>query len=309
MATSFSFDDLEIQPPPPPLLYKYLSPDRVENVLAGKTVRFTPLMGTNDSFEVRKTFDQFAGPKFQHMLAEQMDAVTTEESIERLVIQQLRENGLDASNPKLVIELLRHQSGGDFLATIRDAMQQMVETTMIPMFNSSDSAMELLEKFASGMLCFSLSERPDVPPMWAHYAADHSGFVVAFKTNNSFFITRSDGSKNRLLKVKYFDGKISEPLDDPYAAFISKTADWSYEREWRLYSKAAQSDMIFEREGDPIHLFKFPSTAIERVIVGSKTSRETISQLRSIIANTYFGVGLFRAEADRSSHSYIEIPI
>ena len=65
--------------------------------------------------------------------------------------------------------------------------------------------------------------------MWGHHANNHRGFVVAFDTSHRWFSTRKDGQKNRLQRVKYFDGKLDEPLNDIQAAFISKLTDWSDE--------------------------------------------------------------------------------
>ncbi|MFV0513593.1 MAG: hypothetical protein ACK5MY_08200 [Jhaorihella sp.] len=68
MADTFDPDGFDNPPPPPRYLYKYLSAERVGNVLEGGTVRFTPLMNENDIFEVRSTFETLAGPKFIAML-------------------------------------------------------------------------------------------------------------------------------------------------------------------------------------------------------------------------------------------------
>lgn len=77
MAETFDLDDFDNPPPPPRFLYKYLSAERVGNVLEGGTVRFTPLINTNDTFEVRSTFEKLAGPKFILMLSEQMDTTVS----------------------------------------------------------------------------------------------------------------------------------------------------------------------------------------------------------------------------------------
>lgn len=82
---TFSLDDFDDPPPPPRFLYKYLSAERVGNVLEGGTVRFTPLMNTNDSFEVRATFDKVAGPKFLSMLKGQIDALWSREFAKSLI--------------------------------------------------------------------------------------------------------------------------------------------------------------------------------------------------------------------------------
>ena len=78
MAETFDLDDFDNPPPPPRYLFKNLSAKRVGNVLEGGTVRFTPLMNTNDTFEVRSTFEKLAGPKFIAMLSQRMDTTLSE---------------------------------------------------------------------------------------------------------------------------------------------------------------------------------------------------------------------------------------
>ena len=93
MAETFDLDDFDNPPPPPRYLYKYLSAERVGNVLEGGTVRFTPLMNTNDSFEVRATFDKVAGPKFLSMLKEQIDSLWSRDFAKSLIEELLKARG------------------------------------------------------------------------------------------------------------------------------------------------------------------------------------------------------------------------
>jgi len=305
---TFNLDDFDNPPPPPCFLYKYLSAERVGNVLEGGTVRFTPLLDTNDTFEVRSTFDNLVGPKMLSMLAEQMDNTLSEESVRKRIADMLKENGLGWLSPELVLQLAEQQYGGNFMELLRALMQQAVDTMLVPHFNDPENAKKLLDKLGRDLLCFSLSERMDSPPMWAHYADNNAGFVVAFDTENAWFHQRKNGEKTRLQKVAYFDGKLDEPFENPQAAFISKTTDWAYEREWRLYIENGEADLTVGNADDPIQLLEFPPEAVDRIILGAKTRPEIADRIREAVASRYPDAPVMRAVPNRESHTYDEVP-
>lgn len=305
---SFILDDFDNPPPPPRLLYKYLSAERVGNVLEGGTVRFTPLLDTNDTFEVRSTFDKLAGPKMLSMLAEHMDNALSEESVRKMTANMLKENGFEWLSPDLALRFAEQQHGGNFMGILRAKMQQVVNTMLVPQFNDPGNAKKLLEKLGRNLLCFSLSERMDSSPMWAHYADNNTGFVVAFDTENSWFRQRENGEKTRLQKVAYFDGKLDELLENPRVALVSKTTDWAYEREWRLYIKNGEADLTIGNADEPIHLLKFPPEAVDRIILGPKASPEIADRIRVAVANRYPHAPVMRAVPNRESHTYDEVP-
>lgn len=306
--TSFDLDRFDNPPPPPRYLYKYLSAERVGNVLEGGTVRFTPLLDTNDTFEVRSTFEKLAGPKMLAMLSEQMDSTLSEDSVRKLTADMLIENGLGWLPPDLAIKLAEQHYGENFMGLLRMQMQQAVDRMLVPHFNDPENAKKLLEKFGRDLLCFSLSERMDNPPMWAHYADNNAGFVVAFDTEHAWFRQRKSGKKTRLQKVAYFDGKLEEPLENPQAAFISKTTDWFYEREWRLYIKNGEADLIVGSAEAPIQLLEFPPEVVDRVILGAKARPEVAARIREAVANRYPHATVTRAVPNRDSHTYDEVP-
>lgn len=308
MSEPFDPSDFDNAPPPPRFLYKYLSVERVGNVLEGGTVRFTPLLDTNDTFEVRSTFDKLAGPKMLAMLSEQMDNVLSEKSVRKLTADMLKENGLGFLPPELALRIAEQHYGGNFMVLMRAQMQQAVDKILVPYFNDPENAKKLLEKLGRDLLCFSLSERMDSPPMWAHYADNNAGFVVAFDTEHTWFQQRKNGKMLRLRKVAYFDGKPEEPLENPQAAFISKTTDWAYEREWRLYIKDGEADLTVGSADEPIQLLEFPPGAVNRVILGAKTRPEVKTRISDVVASRYPSVRITRAVPNRQSHTYDEVP-
>ena len=110
MDESLDLDHLGSPPLPPPKLYKYLSPERVENVLEARTFRFSFLMSTNDPFEVRATFRKLIGPKFASLLESQLTDTFIDESIDQLIHEELDDN---------------HPKGYDWLFGILDFRQAL----------------------------------------------------------------------------------------------------------------------------------------------------------------------------------------
>lgn len=83
------------------------------------------------------------------------------------------------------------------------------------------------EKF--GILCFSEDWRS--PALWSHYAAKHQGICLGF-----------DIRRTKAFKVEYKKRRTEEYLDrsqaasemPPEARLKTKSADWEYEKEWRM---------------------------------------------------------------------------
>lgn len=304
MSEAFDLDRFDNPPPPPSILYKYLSPERVGNVLESKTVRFTPLMNTNDSFEVRTTFRKLAGPRFISMLESQMDETSTDELVDELIQEKLSELSIPGIDAAAIRAIFTAQTGQNLTTVLRDEMQGIVNNMFVPYLNSPENAENLLEKFGQDMLCFSLSERFDSSPMWAHYAQDNAGFVISLDTSHEWFSGKTGKRKTRLQKVEYFDGMMDEPLENPQAAFISKTTDWQYEREWRLYSKEADISRIISSPNGKIHLVEFPADLVTEIIVGHKADAQTLDRIVAVAKSEYPHAAILRAQPDRRTHTY-----
>jgi DUF2971 family protein len=167
----------------------------------------------------------------------------------------------------------------------------------------------MLEKIAAKQLLLSLTERADSSPMWAHYAANSEGFVIAFDTASEFFRGGENKERQALHKVKYFDGRVPEIMDDPFSALISKQADWAYEREWRLYVDADRITRVLRVQNDEIHLISFPREAVRRFVLGTRASEGLQSRLHSIMIGSYPLCALTRMHADRATSSLIELPV
>jgi len=146
----------------------------------------------------------------------------------------------------------------EFLATYKEIVQE------IPQYPTS---------------CFSKS--PIISPMWAHYAKNHSGFVLEFDVEE----LKEHFKKISIQDVAYRnkpDEKLASLLARAsvarkfrhaywlqeavlFEAYFSKYTNWSYEQEVRLVDAHNYAENI----GDNKVLF-IPASCVTAVIVGNK---------------------------------------
>jgi hypothetical protein len=116
------------------------------------------------------------------------------------------------------------------------------------------------------------------PVMWAHYADKHAGVALGFEVPDEL-----------LTKIDYTDRKISVPFGPHLPRYglseellnkirMTKTTDWSYEREFRVESALKNKDPI-----TGLHYVDFgPQVALREVISGYRCTWTT-SIIRSML--------------------------
>lgn len=174
---------------------------------------------------------------------------------------------------------------------------------------SEDAGEMFLEMYGRDMLCFSLSESYQIPPMWTHYADGQAGFVIEFSTDHPWFKSKTEPYKSRLHKVTYFDGIVDEILSDPESAFGSKTTHWAYEREWRLYCGMKDIVTTIPFTPDPIYLIDFPPDVVCSIIVGSRATDETITAIHRIATGKYPSALLWKAVPNNRTATFDLAPL
>ena len=299
----FKPEDFKISEPPPPVLYKYMVADRIADVLEGGMVRFTYLLDTNDSFEVRKTFRRFAGPRFNELIMQAALAKMTPEYIDQIIQKMLAEAGIN-----IPISLAREIVKQKYGKSVEELMNSQMHTAVGILSSSFDAAKspeDFLTEIGSILLCFSLSERFDIATMWAHYGGNHTGLVIAFYTDHPWFKSDKDPQNSRLQKIKYLDEQNDELFDDLQAAFSSKATDWSYEREWRINCSAKQIEKTVDLGSEQIHLRSFPPEIVSSVIVGAKASSDTVNRVRDVLKLRYPQAKLQRTTPQRMAGTFV----
>lgn len=137
---------------------------------------------------------------------------------------------------------------------------------------------KLYEALNRGVGILSLTEVPDEPLMWAHYADSHRGMVLGFNEEHSFFNRRRSSNDEFyfLRKVVYADlpGAPSALAVDGNALLVTKGTKWSYEQEWRMLAPLQDASRALDVAGDLVHLFSLPAKALVSVVLGARASAE-----------------------------------
>jgi hypothetical protein len=142
----------------------------------------------------------------------------------------------------------------------------------------------LFDMLGNSLGILSLSEVPINLLMWAHYAANHTGFVIEFDDKHPWFwakLAETDEFRH-LRKVSYLDKPPSPYLTEwkGHDVFCSKLKMWEYEQEWRIIRPLQEAA---KRIGDEIYLFEVPPESIRSVITGIKTPSESATELWKLL--------------------------
>jgi hypothetical protein len=249
-------------------LFKYVNPDRID-VLRAKLIRFTQPTACNDPFEFR--------PIVQGLQDPQATQVTFAEEFDRLLNEKL-----DAASPevRVLFDLLK-----DNIQLLPQLRKQFVDQG-VAMFEAGSRRIKdmMVGGLGNHVGILSLTEDPVSTPMWAHYANNHSGFLIELDSSHAWFSQRAgDNDEFRhIRKVTY----ISQPKS-PYLReldgndiFYTKNIDWAYEKEWRLIRPLQDSD---HKILDEIYLFSLPSEIMKSVVIGLRTAPSTKEAIHNIL--------------------------
>jgi hypothetical protein len=155
------------------------------------------------------------------------------------------------------------------------------------------------------ILC--VSEAPDVPPMWAHYAENHRGAVLHFTRDDAI-----DTPLHVARKVVYRpDPPRLPPLEDWVLSILKekpfdlkelfkeyeyiKQSHWAPEREWRIVS--------YMRPGDTglFSDFPFDPRELRAIFVGVRMPPEDGAIVKALLKHGLEHVQLFKAVEDQKT--------
>jgi hypothetical protein len=246
----------------PVILYKYLPPERVD-VVANGLLRYTQLGAFNDPFDGRP---QLTALGTDEQLRESLALIIPEEnrraygSLSAEVRAQIPFEVFSA----LAISVAKHGTPS-FMEQMRNIVPSFQEWFHLKM----DEYVGVL----------SLSALPDNLLMWSHYSFGHTGFALGFDGQHTYFnskLSESDELRH-IREVLYREERTQAPLSamNGVEMFFVKSAHWVYEREWRILRPLADAEVTKESSPFPIHLFRFPDSALRQIIFGPKMDHAT----------------------------------
>jgi hypothetical protein len=117
--------------------------------------------------------------------------------------------------------------------------------------------------------------------MWAHYAGKHRGLCLEFRRDETIF--------DATFKILYgdiypiFDAAENE-LIRRLRPLISKSADWSYEEEFRIIAQERNTATPHCTLITDNNFFRFPPTFVKSVIVGCQISEPDERKVCELVA-------------------------
>ena len=142
--------------------------------------------------------------------------------------------------------------------------------------------------FAENIGVYCLTERKENILMWSHYANNHKGFCLEFKTDCKFF--------GRAQKIIYsedypnFNFFKSTQKQTAKAMLLTKASDWSYEKEWR----------IVDHE-DGAGLKTYPKNSLTGVILGCRIEEENKKTILEWLSRLGTAVNVHQAKQSKSA--------
>jgi hypothetical protein len=217
------------------ILYKYLSPDRID-VLENLRIRFTQPLYLNDPYETNPVVT---------------GSETTQEQWEKIGRIECERNGMNYDDFKQLED-----------PKVREKL-----------FPDSLQIMKALFNHITGIL--SLSETHDNVLMWSHYCLNHTGFVIQFYCDHPFFKSaQKDYVIDSLSKVDYLFERPTASLENLTMRdwYFAKSNFWSYEKEWRILKTIEKAET--KLSNGEISLFNIPKEVIKCVYIGAACSEE-----------------------------------
>jgi Protein of unknown function (DUF2971) len=272
-------------------LFKYLRPERVD-VLLGRIIGFSKPTRFNDPFDCLPYF---------------VDSGELNPLGARTYFLQAKPEDIGLPRYK---EEVRDHVQRSFAADPSFTLQAIMLVDPIP---KEEHHGGLARNFRSSLAPFmqdsvialSLTENRNSLLMWAHYAADHTGFVIGFDSDHPFFHSAGSNPSNPgfLNRVVYSDDRPSGIVGTLSAekAYLTKSSEWSYEREWRILQHVKNATSVKEVPGGEVYLFAFPSEAVTEVVIGARASLQTKENVRSVMSDkaTWPNAMVFQASVDQ----------
>ena len=298
-------------------LYKYAVRDRID-VLVNGLIRFTQPIAQNDPFEMRPILKQvMSEDTFREEVIKPSDKEIRERVLDEL-IESLYQEAKKAGQKRprksfrgLALSLMEaHQSKfNSFLNEGYAVITEAFKSAEPDILNSlSDTLLNRI-----GML--SLTESPDHPLMWAHYAGANTGIVLAFDSENEYFTTRrsEEDEVSGLHKVTYAEERpeikdFQELFDreDWYTVLCAtKGKHWEYEQEWRMIKLLKEAAKSIPTPTGDIHLFEVPISCITEVILGDRMPLKEQDEVADLLQDPrYSHISLSKIVKDEKSFKF-----
>lgn len=256
------------------ILYKYLTPERID-ILENLKIRFTQPKYFNDPFDSIYNIKTLVS---KEMLQKDFDV---ERVCDEFIVKLGREikKLLTLNKINLTLDDILIREGTNKNEFRKNILRSMQGFYSLLISNNKELKDLFVNQVGNYVGILSLTESPDNIPMWAHYAKVHTGFVLIFRTSNSFFKGNSKIKFQGLLnKIKYSNNRIifDSLVELSMESFFYKRKSWEYEKEWRM---VLPLQFASSKKDPDIYLYDIPPSTISGVILGYKSNPELYQRL------------------------------
>lgn len=278
----------------PPVVYKYLTKEGGVASLRSISVKYSPPDEFNDPFEgMLRNFNQ---SELEELFFLAREAIHTEQAWRKFC-----HSSPFADNEQLFS--LRHDiliGRVDLERVLRLGLNETAEGMTNGFIHDISKRM--------GIACFSA--RKDSILMWSHYAQNHTGIVVGYRS-------RSLGT---LLPIHYRTDRMPLPFGQfkktpnrlaakkwPIELWTSKFSDWQYEQEWRSLSpiEKLQTKKV---KGSVMFLKKLRPQSISEIIMGTRIDDGLKMECFSFV-RSHHQCSLFQARYHKRDYALEFIPV
>jgi hypothetical protein len=255
-------------------LFKYFEPARVD-VIKNGCIRLTQPLDFNDPFEFK--------PVISTVATQDEFKDTFEQNIDKQIEEKLS---------KIPTALAKQISKKELEATIRQLLIENQDKIDSHLINAARQVSNIYHEKSNeliGVLC--LTEKKDNLLMWSHYADSHKGFCIKFNTSHKFFNKKRTENDEfyHLREVVYLEKRPNKTMSNMSGVdlLLQKSNIWAYEKEWRFCGVLHDSDYKIDSEPLNVHLFKFPKSIIQEIILGVNASSDLEQEMKLIIIQTH----------------------
>ncbi len=158
----------------------------------------------------------------------------------------------------------------------------------------------------------SLTEKWHSIPMWAHYAAAHTGFAIGFDVGSPLF-EKAIG-ENVLRRVTYRPERVGvtrglpgQSHVGPNEIYRTKSTDWAYEEEWRWIERRSPSEyaeVVAGANGELLFLRRIPPKCIREITLGFRASCALDGSIRALKSSPdYEHLEVYKVSLNESHYS------
>ncbi len=271
----------------PRILFKFINDAEYASSILGGCLKFTAIHELNDPVEMLPTWNE----KAYHA---SLDHVRTHDCTEEDYAVWLEQQ-----------ELIKFLTPDQLRAEVPPSREMVKQMANWLIYNDESLMRKRLNEFLfdlrSKLGVLSLTRGYDSLPMWAHYAANASGYLVAYKDIDDGLPKTDPPPLFHALEVDY--NATAGVTYDPKtyrAIFLRKLPDWKYEKEWRVIAKLEKQQLStnLNKTSSASRYVKMESCHVVGVFAGWRMKENDFKSLENAVRSANSQAQLIRLELD-----------